>query len=41
VIRVCKRINRNTVSVELNPTYCAEIAKEHGLRPVSQGLWAA
>jgi DNA modification methylase len=41
VIRVCKRINRNTVSVELNPTYCAEIAKEHGLRPVSEGLWAA
>ena len=41
VIRVCKRINRNSVSVELNPTYCAEIAKEHGLRPVSEGLWAA
>jgi site-specific DNA-methyltransferase (adenine-specific) len=31
VIRVCKRINRSTTSVELNPTYCTEISKEHGL----------
>lgn len=30
-IRACKRINRNTTSVELNPVYCEEIAKEHGL----------
>jgi len=31
VIRTCKRINRSTVSVELNPTYCEKIAEEHGL----------
>jgi len=41
VIRVCKRIGRNTTSVELNPAYCAEIVKEHDLRPVSEGVWAA
>jgi hypothetical protein len=29
VIRVCKRINRNTVSVELNPFYCEKIKEEH------------
>jgi len=32
VIRVCKRIGRNTTSVELNPAYCDEIAKEHGIK---------
>jgi len=41
VLRVCKRINRNTVSVELNPIYCAEIAKEHGLKSVSEKLWVS
>lgn len=41
VIRVCKRIGRNTVSIELNPTYCAEIAAEHGFRPLDEGVWAA
>ncbi len=29
VIRVCKRIGRNTTSIELNPFYCEQIAKEH------------
>jgi site-specific DNA-methyltransferase (adenine-specific) len=31
VIRVCKCINRNTTSVELNPIYCEHIAQEHGI----------
>lgn len=31
VIRVCKRINRNVTSVELNEFYCDQIAKEHGI----------
>jgi len=31
VIRVCKRINRNSVSVELSEFYCSQIAEEHGL----------
>lgn len=41
VIRVCKRINRNTTSVELNPAFCAEIAKEHRLKAIGNGVWAA
>jgi hypothetical protein len=40
VIRVCKRIGRNTTSVELNPTYCNEIAREHGLTQQSVDTWA-
>jgi len=39
VIRVCKRINRRTTSVELNPAYCTEIAKEHGLTRRSEFIW--
>lgn len=31
VIRVCKRINRDTTSVELNTFYCDKIAEEHAL----------
>ena len=31
VIRVCKRINRDVTSIELNPFYCEQIAHEHGL----------
>lgn len=31
VIRVCRRINRHTTSIELNPVYCQEISSEHGL----------
>lgn len=41
-IRVCKRISRNTTSVELNPAYCDEIAKEHGLvrnASIHHALW--
>lgn len=30
-IRVCKRIGRNTVSVELNHGYCEKIADEHDM----------
>jgi len=41
VIRVCKRINRNTTSVELNPAYCMELVKEHGLEAKGNGMWAA
>jgi site-specific DNA-methyltransferase (adenine-specific) len=40
VIRVCKRIGRHTVSIELNPIYCEMIAEEHGLRPMHDGVWA-
>lgn len=40
VIRVCKRINRHTTSIELNALYCAKIAEEHSLQPVSQDTWA-
>jgi len=36
---VCKRIGRHTTSVELNPAYCAEIVKEHNLKPVSENVW--
>lgn len=32
VIRVCKRINRDSVSIELNKAYCDEIAAEHNMR---------
>lgn len=31
VIRVCKRIKRNTTSIELNRFYCEKIAEEHRL----------
>ncbi|MGA2059104.1 MAG: DNA methyltransferase [Thermoguttaceae bacterium] len=31
VIRVCRRINRSTTSIELNEFYCRKIAEEHGL----------
>ena len=34
VLRVCKRINRQCISIDISPTYCAEIAKEHGLEIV-------
>lgn len=30
-LRVCKAINRDCTLVELDPTYCQEIAKEHNL----------
>jgi site-specific DNA-methyltransferase (adenine-specific) len=39
VIRVCRRIHRNTVSVELNPIYCDEIAKEHRMKLTEAGVW--
>ena len=29
VIRVCERIGRSTVSVEVNALYCAKIKEEH------------
>jgi len=29
VIRACKRINRSTMSIELNPFYCEKIREEH------------
>jgi len=31
VIRVCKKINRRTVSIESNLEFCSQIALEHGL----------
>lgn len=40
-IRVCKRINRNTVSIELNPEYCRQIALEHGLVKSESNVWTS
>lgn len=31
-LRVCKRINRQCTLIEIDPTYCQKIAKEHGLK---------
>lgn len=30
-LRVCKRLGRNTISIEMDPGYCQKIAEEHGL----------
>ena len=30
-IRVCRRIQRDCTSIELDPFYCQKIAEEHGL----------
>jgi site-specific DNA-methyltransferase (adenine-specific) len=45
VIRVCRRINRQTTSVELNEFFCRKIAEEHALvrcqiETFARGGWA-
>lgn len=38
-MRVCKRIQRDCISVELNPAYVKELVAEHGLRKTSHKIW--
>ena len=38
-IRVCKRINRNTTSIESDPFYCEKIADEHNLEIDKAGIY--
>jgi hypothetical protein len=38
-MRVCKRIQRDCISVELNKTYVKELVAEHGLRKTSEKIW--
>lgn len=39
-MRVCRKINRSCTLVEIDPTYCKEIATEHGLKLREKGKLA-
>ena len=40
-LRVCKRVGRSCISVEIDETYCKKIAKENGLKKTGKGCWQA
>jgi len=39
IIRVCRRIRRNTTSVEMSPEFCNELIAEHSMKPMPDGRW--